>query len=163
MEFKISLDSSSLKPFNITQGQLDTYINRCLNSSCELVQLSARKNHKFKSESGRLERAIMFKIAKDAKEGTIYIDDEIANYGKYVHEPTGIYGSRKAKYEIKPKNGSKLAFFWKRHGKFVILDKVMHPGSRADYFLPDALKKNKKNITEIFRKELVALIQGGIK
>lgn len=52
------------------------------------------------------------------------------SYAEYVEEGTGLWGPRRAKYEIRPKNPNGwLRFFDQKTGEIVFAKRVMHPGS----------------------------------
>jgi HK97 gp10 family phage protein len=50
------------------------------------VQATAKKQHRYHRQSGKLERAIKVELTNTG--GSVYIDDGIAPYGKYVHNGT---------------------------------------------------------------------------
>lgn len=51
-------------------------------------------------------------------------------YGPYVEEGTGLWGPRRAKYEIRPKKpGGWLRWVDQRTGDVIFAKRVMHPGS----------------------------------
>jgi len=164
MEYTVAVDTTGLKSdITLMKSQLDTYIKKCLVASCKLIKSEAKKNHFFKSRTGTLERAIKYKVISQLQTGIIRIDKKEAPYGIYVHEGTGIYGPKGARYSIEPRNAKWLAFFWERQGSFVFSKKVMHPGSDDDQFLYNALEDNIKNIDDIFKEGLHELIRGESK
>lgn len=150
MNLSITIDKSNIP---LTKKELDACIIKCLTASCERVRDTARKEHKFETKSGKLERAIKFKIIKAHKEGIVYIDKKDAKYSTYVHEPTGMFKEGGSRYPIRPKSpNGRLVFFWKRLGRWVTRYSVMHTGSPADRFLYEALEKNKPFIIDLFRE-----------
>lgn len=157
MKLSIKVDKSNIP---LTKKALDNIIYDCLVQSCKKVQETARSEHNFKTISGKLERAIKFKVIKSRKEGTIYLDTKEAKYANYVHEPTGMFREGGSRYPIRPKDpNGKLHFFWKRKGVWVTTKLVMHTGSPADRFLNEALEKNKAYIIELFEEQ----VRGGIR
>lgn len=157
----VSLSASKLKTdLKISQKSVDNYIVNCLHDSCVLMRKYAKNHHHFKNHTGRLERAIKFKVIRDLKVGGLYIDSKVASYGKFVVNGTGKWGNGEydiPKYYVK---GKKLAFFWERLGKFVILSHVKHPGSKGDRVLKNAMDRNREAINYIFRQGLHKLIRG---
>lgn len=163
MNYSVKVDTSQLTKGNLyTDKSLGDYIQTCLKQSCLLIRKYARNNHDFETRTGRLERAIKFMVLKRSREGIVYIDPAVANYGVYVHEPTGLYGPRNSKYPIVGIKG-RLKFFWERLGTWVSFKSVSHPGSPADRFIYQALEKNKEKIDDIFRDNLPKLFIGGKK
>ena len=60
-----------------------------------------------------------------------------ADYARYVHDGTGVYGPRGQAYVIRPKNpGGVLHFFW--NGREVFAKSVTVQGMRARPFLRNA-------------------------
>jgi hypothetical protein len=161
MEHKVTIDMSNIsKEIGYNEKAVNRYIELCLRKSCTLVRDDARKHHHFESRTGRLERAIEFMVYSKLKEGVVSINPQIASYGVYVHEPTGIYGPN-GPYKIEPKYAKKLHFFWDRLGKWVTTSLVIHNGSPADRFLYESLNTNRAKINAIFKSNLYKLIKGG--
>lgn len=50
-------------------------------------------------------------------------------WAPYVEHGTGLWGPRRAKYEIRPKNPNGWLRFHDEHGNVVFAKRVMHPGS----------------------------------
>ena len=59
MKLSIKVDKSNIP---LTKKALDNIIYDCLVQSCKKVQETARSEHNFKTISGKLERAIKFKV-----------------------------------------------------------------------------------------------------
>ena len=57
------------------------------------VQRTAQQRHRFTRRTGKLERSIRTETTKDG--GTVYLDEGIANYGKYVHQGFGSWSADK--------------------------------------------------------------------
>lgn len=157
----------------LTQDDVDRYLKSCLHDSCKLIRDRARRNHKFKSRSGTLVRAIRFMVLSRAKEGRIgrvYIDTNKAPYGKFIAEGTGIYGVTHKR--IFPKRAKALHWFSKKgyvnpyrnrfnpHLKPTewVLPSVR--GIRGDDFLGRAYKYSRKEVNEIFADGLRRLLSG---
>ena len=119
--------------------------------SCRLVQREARSKHRFTSQTGVLERSITYYLEKGALVGVVAISDA-APYGVFVHEPTGIYGPKKERYQIRPKR--KQALRWAADGKLHFARLVNHPGSPADRFLYEAADRSRERIRQIFARHI---------
>lgn len=50
-------------------------------------------------------------------------------YAVFVEHGTGLWGPRRARYEIRPKNPDGWLRFHDKHGNLVFAKRVMHPGS----------------------------------
>lgn len=51
------------------------------------------------------------------------------DYAVYVEHGTGLWGPKRAKYEITPKNPNGWLRFHDKHGNVIFAKRVMHPGS----------------------------------
>ena len=154
------LEEGIIKSVNI-----EAFIRKSLKESCERIRNYARSHHRFKSRTGRLERAIKYRIARNAMSGTIYVDESTAvniehghkyYYADYVDKGTSphiIYG------RYSPKKV--LHFYWERAGKDVYTHMVHHPGNKP-YNVEDSIRNAYKSrpIGEIFRKNLERLLNG---
>jgi hypothetical protein len=56
------------------------------------IQRQARKNHRYNTHTGALEKSINWKILQQGLVGEVYLEDSIADYGVYVHEGHGARG-----------------------------------------------------------------------
>lgn len=119
--------------------------------SCRLVQREARSKHRFTSQTGVLERSITYYLEKGSLVGVVAIS-EAAPYGVFVHEPTGLYGPKKERYQIRPKR--KQALRWAADGKLHFARLVNHPGSPADRFLYEAADRSRERIRQIFARHI---------
>lgn len=126
-----------------------------LQESADMVRDYAKKHHRFKSRTGRLEQSVISSARMTGNTGkaTVRLDRRIARYSNIVHN------GAKA-HPIFPRKANKLAFFWERIGKFVVLDSVIHPGQKADPFLLEAAEAVQPNVDDIFRRHLNMLIRG---
>lgn len=178
MDMKISFDARKvLRAAERAPRGVKKYVRRALLESCRAIRETARERttHKFLSKTGALERAISYRVERTVMEGIVYIDEKVAPYGKYVHEPTGIYGPKHRKYDIFPKNKKCLRWAtfiggekeitptsyanmrrgkYRRGSEFLFSKYVRHPGSKADQFLYNAAEKNRKKVNEILTKHL---------
>ena len=154
------LEEGIIKSVNI-----EAFIRNSLKESCERIRNYARSHHRFKSRTGRLERAIKYRIARNAMSGTIYVDESTAvhiehghkyYYADYVDKGTSphiIYG------RYSPKK--LLHFYWEQAGKDVYTHMVHHPGNEP-YNVEGSIRNAYKSqpIGEIFRKNLERLLNG---
>lgn len=197
MNIKIKFDAAmTLRALESSPQTTIDHMRMALLESCRKIRETARERHRFKAKTGALERAMSFRVDAAKRSGTkyltnisransmfgeIFIDEKIAPYGKYVHEPTGIYGPKHRKYLIAPKNKKMLR--WARfidgakpisvsqyknmrkgkyrkgeHG-FVLSKKVMHPGSAADQFIYIAAQRQREWINDIFARHTQSAIK----
>ena len=139
--------------------------------SCRDIQSDARATHLFRSRTGALEAAVDTNVTEGGDngiEGSIFIDDSKAPYGKYVHPGT-------KPHIIKPKN--KKALRWatvvETGGKgisrrmymnlrtegyqsdkvgFQFAMEVHHPGTKKDEFIYEAGERNRQHINDVFNR-----------
>jgi len=158
MDIKLRIDAAGiLQAADKAPDAALTEMRRALREACAAVQLTARTEHKFKAHTGALERAIDYRVERMKAEGVVFIDEAVARYGRYVHEPTGLFGPRHAKYPITAKRKSALR--WAQNGDFVYFHRVMHPGSPADRFLYQAASRNVEKINAIFARRTQAALE----
>jgi len=93
-------------------------------------------------------------------DGVLISNKEFGEIILYLEEGTGLYGPKKAKYVIKPKNKKSLR--WKAAGgdKFAFAKKVIHPGIKARLFIDKVLndKVVEKEFIRMIELELVKLV-----
>lgn len=126
-----------------------------INKGLCAVQVDARLHHDFKPHSGKLERSVQEDVESTGLSGKVWLEEGVASYGKFVHDGTGLYGPKKQKYPIKPKNKKLLYFVSKKEGHLIGKSGVMHPGIRPDKFLFEAFDRQKPLI--------MAQIHGAVK
>lgn len=126
-----------------------------LQESADMVRDYAKKHHRFKSRSGKLEKSVISSVRMNSDTGkaTVRLDRRIARYSNIVHE-----GAKP--HFIFPRRARALYFFWERIGRRVLLDSVYHPGQKADPFLREAAEAVQPNVDDIFRRHLNMLIRG---
>ena len=131
-----------------------------MKKSTKALAIDAKNNHRFKSDSNRLENSIVDKVDESGLSGIVFLDENIASYGKYQHD-----GAKP--HVIRPKNKGALFFlkggqkffvpkhargeggylteYWrdrKNEGAVVVAKGyVNHPGIKPDKFLNKALKR----------------------
>ncbi len=100
------------------------------------LETTAKTEHKFTTRSGSLERSIGYNLEKSKRGFVLKFGlgfdptNASASYEKAIHN-----GSKP--HVILPKNGKALAFNGKVYGK------VNHPGTKKDWFIYRAVKKNR--------------------
>ena len=105
------------------------------------VATTAKMQHRYKQQNGRLKDAVQTTINDDGREGRVYLDGNIAPYAVFIHEgikPHDIFPNRRK------------ALRWVDGNKFLFAKRVRFPGWAADPFLYGALESNEKTIVSIF-------------
>ena len=105
------------------------------------VATTAKMQHRYKQQNGRLKDAVQTAINDDGMEGRVYLDGNIAPYAVFIHE--GI-----KPHDIFPKR--RKALRWVDGNKFLFAKRVHFPGWAADQFVYDALESNQETIVGIF-------------
>lgn len=65
----------------------DSVLDIAINPTLKSVQEEARRQHRYKRRTGKLERSISVETTPEG--GEVYIEEKTADYGKYVHEGFG--------------------------------------------------------------------------
>lgn len=119
-------------------------LRQAIRASAREVQEEAQRTHRFTSRTGQLERAIDVRMIGD-KTAEVYIDNNAAPYGPFVHEGTRAH-------EIFPKR--KQALRWVHNGGngFIFAKRVFHRGTKPDQFLYEALDNSREAVHDIFSK-----------
>lgn len=153
MDIRVEFDAeAALRTIEeIGKSRTAEAVRKGILESCRLVQREARSKHRFTSQTGVLERSITYYLEKGALVGVVAISDA-APYGVFVHEPTGLYGPKKERYQIRPKR--KQALRWAADGKLHFARLVNHPGSPADRFLYEAADRSRERIRQIFARHI---------
>lgn len=120
-------------------------IQQAVKASTILVRDSAQEQHRYATNTGNLEKATDYRITDSGMQGVVFLDSNVAKYAPFVHEGT-------AAHLIRPKNKTILRFVPRGGNGFIFARKVFHPGTKADPFLYDALRRNIENITDIFAR-----------
>lgn len=120
-------------------------IQQAVKASTILVRASAQEQHRYATKTGNLEKATDYRITDSGMQGVVFLDSNVAKYAPFVHEGT-------AAHLIRPKNKTILRFVPRGGNGFIFARKVFHPGTKADPFLYDALRRNIENITDIFAR-----------
>lgn len=110
----------------------------------------AKVNHRFKSKSGKLTKAINSEIiSKSPIVGKVFINNDVAPYGKFVHQGT-------KPHVIYAKDANALS--WMSEGKRVFAKYVFHPGTEPDPFIDNAVEaltgKMVNNILEAVKADI---------
>ena len=153
MDIRVEFDAeAALRTIEeIGKSRTAEAVRKGILESCRLVQREARSKHRFTSQTGVLERSITYYLEKGVLVGVVAISDA-APYGVFVHEPTGLYGPKKERYQIRPKR--KQALRWAADGKLHFARLVNHPGSPADRFLYEAADRSRERIRQIFARHI---------
>ena len=120
-------------------------IRQAVKASTILVRDSAQEQHRYATKTGNLEKATDYRITDSGMQGVVFLDSNVANYAPFVHEGT-------AAHLIRPKNKTILRFVPRGGNGFIFARKVFHPGTKADPFLYDSLRRNTENIINIFAR-----------
>jgi hypothetical protein len=99
--------------------------------------------HRYKTQSGNLDRSIQSSVSNGGLVGTVQLVSGLAPYGIYQHEGTGIYGPKHAAYEVKPTN--KKALHW--GGKFFSKGHKIN-GIKKNQFVYNAFKNRANEIVD---------------
>lgn len=144
----------------LSKEVIDKYIRKSLQRSCRMIRDYARTHHRYEDDTGRLTRAIRYRLIDRAKKGImakgerykaeVYLDEKEAPYGIYQHEGT--------ESPIRAKHGSRLVFFSRRYGKKIAVMQVR--GLVKDQFLYRARQNTRSDVLAIFQEELRGLING---
>ena len=158
--------SRGLEEGFIKDVDINAFIRDSLKEACEKITTYARHHHpSFKTRSGRLERAIQYRLVNGAKSGTIYINERIAvhrEHGKnYYYAPYVQNGTRPHEIVGKYTPHKKLKFYWEKMDKYIVVRRVHHPGtSPIDIEKPIINAKKSVSISKIFSKNLERLLNG---
>ena len=158
--------SRGLEEGFIKDVDINAFIRDSLKEACEKITMYARHHHpSFKTRSGRLERAIQYRLVNGAKGGTIYINERIAvhrEHGKnYYYAPYVQNGTRPHEIVGKYTQHKKLKFYWEKMDKYIVVRRVHHPGtSPIDIEKPIINAKKSVSISKIFSKNLERLLNG---
>lgn len=119
-------------------------LRQAIRASAREVQEEAQRTHRFTSRTGQLERAIDVRMISD-KTAEVYIDNNVAPYGPFVHEGTRAH-------EIFPKGKQVLRWVPVGGNGFAFAKRVFHRGTKPDPFLYEALDNSREAVHEIFSK-----------
>lgn len=167
-------DNGTVRGMAALRKKLDRQIIAGLTMAALEVQGYAKTHHKFKAHSpSSLENAIDHEVNEVEGYAEVFINEDVAPYGKYVHEATGKFGPKKKADDIFPKKGKMLRFApsagtapWRLppYGRFFkggwcYAYGVTHPGSPADPFLYEALEQKKDDVLEIFNRHVKKVLE----
>ena len=158
--------SKGLEEGIIKNVDINAFIRNSLAEACEKITMYARHHHpSFKTRSGRLERAIQYRLVNGAKSGTIFINERAVihrEHGKnYYYAPYVQNGTRPHEIVGKYTPHKKLKFYWERMGQYIVTHRVHHPEtSPIDLATPIINAKKSVSISKIFSKNLERLLNG---
>ena len=159
MNIKLEIKNLSQlnEAFARAPGAVRRQLRLALNIALRGVQDRARREHKFRSRSGNLERSIRTKIDSDwPPVGRIYLDPAGTMtkngqaYGTYQHEGT-------QDHFVRPRD--RLALRWVSGGGFAFSRGHRVSGIAADPFVDRAGDKEKPNINAVFDRHVAAAIR----
>ena len=171
MEIKVEIKriKELIQAFEKAPGEVRREMRLALNVALRDVQSRARKEHRFKSRSGHLERDIDSEVISEwPLHGRVWLKGEITrintgrwkghSYGEFVHGGT-------RPHLIMPVK--RLWLRWARNrgngAEFVFAKKVKHPGTKPDPFIYQAAENERASINATFeRYTLRALQKAGI-
>ena len=153
MTFKLDYNKFS-EAFNKIPIQAARELRKQMQDTTKAIVTDAKMHHRFKRKGGFLEKSIQKLIHPSGLSATVFLNEGVASYGKYVHDGTGIYNGGKP-YPIKPKNKKLLYFVSKKIGHLISSKGVMHNGIKPDRFLYEAGKRQEPYF--------IARINGAVK
>ena len=151
MTFKLDYNKFS-EAFNKIPIQAARELRKQMQDTTKAIVTDAKMHHRFKIKGGFLEKSIQKLIHPSGLSATVFLNEGVASYGKYVHDGTGIYNGGKP-YPIKPKN--KKMLYWKNASGKHFSKGVMHNGIKPDRFLYEAGKRQEPYF--------IARINGAVK
>ena len=107
-------------------------IRQAVKASTIDVRETAQEQHRFTSRTGNLEKAIDYQISNSGMQGVVFLDNDVAKYGPFVHEV--------------------LRFVPRGGNGFVFARRVFHPGTKSDPFLYDAINRKRGDVYATFAK-----------
>lgn len=122
-------------------------LRQAVKSSTFMVQNEAQQKHDFITRTAQLERAVDTKFSFDNGNniGVVYIDNQVAPYGIFVHQGT-------KPHVIKPKTKRALRWVPMAGNSFFFAKEVHHPGTKSDPFLYEALERKRNDVFDTFSK-----------
>jgi hypothetical protein len=82
---KIKIDDTKIKLMlrNMPE-ELNSALRKTMKQSCADIQEDARRYHRYQTHTGQLENSVRTKVSQSGLTGQVYLDSDIAYYGKYV-------------------------------------------------------------------------------
>ena len=155
----------------ISPTQFKAVLERGLKAAA--IHLEGRVKRNTPVRTGRLRSSIVHKGG-----GLRYEIGTDVKYARYVEEGTGLFGPRKRKYPIEPRNKKALA--WpatgqtaaglgrgpqgtsKRGGSLIVRKRVMHPGIKGVHMFERTAKEERSAVEGIVKAQLERALSGGI-
>lgn len=135
----------ALNAFRKIPEKFERSMRLAMKKSVRDIGEHARRNHRFTSRTGQLERAVQDRVILDPLSGVVFLNTREAPYAGYVHSGT-------KPHAIFPKR--RKALRWVSGDSFVFAKNALHPGTDADPFLFDSLEEEKESIFKRFRGAL---------
>ena len=115
------------------------------------IQRKAQLDHKFKSRGGFAEKSIMMDDGNTNQlEGSIYLDEQVAFYSRFLHEGTD--QDNGGRHWVGPKN--KKALRWATGGGFGFSRGHWVRGIDPDPFLYRAGENSREQINDVFERHV---------
>lgn len=149
MDFRVAFNARAFHAMQSYPAQTREAIRRSLMEAATLVQERARREHRFRTRTGMLERSIAVKL--EPTNARVFLDRNVARYSGWVHEGT-------APHMIFP--NKRKALRWVGPNGFVFAKKVRHPGTKPDQFLYKALDNSRAEIQAIFDRHIQRVTGG---
>lgn len=159
----IKIDAERLlKAFRAAPAAIRSEMKQAMQTGIRDILKRARQEHRFVSQSGALERSMEGGIvAENPLTGEITAGGGKAIYARFIHEGTGLYGTRGERYPITPRFGRveepahgpaprKLLRWVGQDGKWHAAKLVMHPGVKPDPFLLQAAERELPHLETLF-------------
>jgi hypothetical protein len=87
---RITMDSASQRALDTAvkqmPGRVRAIMGPRMRKAMSIVQTRARQNHRYTSRTGALSRSVAASVLDSGLTGVVDLRDEIAEYGKYIHE-----------------------------------------------------------------------------
>jgi hypothetical protein len=85
IDFSVDVDTKVPAAFSELAGTLYMdVVNDAIHPYLNSVRDKAKRKHRFKSRSGKLERSVRSNLNEDG--GSVYLDEGLAPYASYIHE-----------------------------------------------------------------------------
>lgn len=162
---KITIDAKNIgnmiEAYRAAPDNTIRNMGRAMFKSMRDIQAEARQNHNFTSRSHSLERSVSIQLVSSAPlvVGRVFLNENEAPHGQFIHTGTGIHGPKGAPFEILPKNRPLLRWVNPQTGRFTSAKRVMNPGVKSDPFLYNAAEVKTEHVNTIFQDAIARSIK----
>lgn len=130
------------------------------------IAARAKQEHRFVTRGGDLERSIESSlVSENPLVAEVRAGNSMAHYARYIHDGTGLYGPKGAKYPITPRFGRtdgnesgpgprKMLRWVGSDGRWHYAKIVMHPGIKPDQFLIRAAENEQAHLEELLSQAI---------